>query len=138
MLKKIIIFHTVLIVLFSISYSIRNQHPDTKKSVIAIRLSDYHSYLKSNPSLDRFFIKDNLGYFLVSENEIQRIERSGLEIIFQKVLPPSPPAVSRFQTTGDYNGRFHNYQETETMLLELENLSRQHIRLSSRPSLVSP
>jgi len=121
MLKKTIIFGFIISVLFTISFSTGYWLPQKKKNIIAINLDSYRIYLESNSSLDRLFIKDNLAFLLVNENEMQRIKQSGLKIMFQKDLPLSPPVSSLPQSSGDYNGRFHNYRETEEMLLELGN-----------------
>lgn len=123
MISKTKVKSILFIVLFSFclhtSISQQNNPTELPTGIIGMKLHDYRVYLETNPPLDRLYCWKDEGFFLVKQGDIERIGKSGFKITQQKNLPASLPGLNRPQTQGDVNGRYHNYRETEEVLLDL-------------------
>lgn len=93
--------------------------------IIQITLTQYREYLKSNPPLDRLYIQENNAYFLVRTSQLETLEKSGIKILSKENAAEYIRKISTpfdiYNTTGDINGAFHSYSETNTLLTELQN-----------------
>jgi murein tripeptide amidase MpaA len=115
---KSILFIMLLFVPPALCQAQEGQTRQQPAAVIAIAPGDYRSYLETHPPLDRLSCSGNRCFFLVSSEEIEKIKRSGLNILSLKELPGQPPGLS--QRHGDVNGLFHNYRESVEVLRDLE------------------
>lgn len=95
------------------------EFPDT---VIGISLSEYRDYQKTHAPLDRLYSQGEDCYFLVDRNELQQVEEFGIKIKNRYIAPQGVltyPGIN--SAAGDVNGAYHNYNETRTLLRELES-----------------
>ena len=112
---KIIII--ILVVGTSLAFTLTQSNPQKNPQLIKLRIGDYQKYLKSYPPLDRLYAKGNSAYFLVNDEEMQNINRTGLPFTLHQVVPRSTHRLT--SPSGDVNGPFHNYRETGTELKQL-------------------
>ncbi len=143
MIKKIVLI-MVLLFIFFVGHTFSNagsssmplwgwvcQPPIENKSeadefqanrIIGIALTDYREYLRTNPPLDRLYLKDDVGFFLVKGAEVKEVEKSGVTILGSEPAPArwfTPPHLDTPQ--GDLNGAYHSYNETQVVMRELES-----------------
>ena len=118
---KLIIFFVVFSFCVSFSYTDtpQNDPEELPEDMIGIKLRDYRIYLETHPPLDRLYISGDKGFFLVTKEELREVRELGIAIIGQKKLHPSLPGLN--SKKDGVNGRFHNYRETEEMLMDLED-----------------
>lgn len=117
MRKNVILFSFVLLYIVTFT-AMGREFPDT---VIAISLSDYRVYLASHAPLDRLYCRGENCFFLVDRSELRQVEESGIEIRDRSIAPRGVlayPGIS--SASGDINGAYHNYNETRSLLRELE------------------
>lgn len=129
-LKRIIIGICVLLIISSMGFSHPGQAADAEKrveeeTIISMRISDYRAYIENHPPLDRLYRQGETCVFLVNRKELTSVRQSGAVILTQESLDsflkrlPAADALSR--QAGDINGAYHNYNETRTLLQELES-----------------
>jgi carboxypeptidase T len=108
------------IILYSIAFNVMGREfPDT---VIGISHSDYRAYLKTHAPLDRFYSQGEDFFFLVDRKELEQVEKSGITIKNQYNAPQGILGLQGIDNvTGDINGAYHNYNETRSLLRDLEN-----------------
>lgn len=116
MFRKTKITAFFLLAAFSMSYPVQNNLIESKMSLICMNIDDYRAYLKNHPPLDRLYRMDNDCYFLVNHTEMKQIKRTDFPIR-KHPLPLYDFDIQQ----GGVNGAFHNYQETEALLFELES-----------------
>jgi len=124
MLKKIIVVLSLLIIINSLIYAgekpseNRIHRPDI---AISMKLNDYRMFLNTHPPLDRLYCIGDTCFFLVSSGELESINNSGIEIQSRENLLNLPPGHSQnSKQQGDINGPFHNYNETNSLLRQME------------------
>jgi len=115
---KLIIFFVIFSFSFYTSNTQQNTPTELPTCMAGIKLDDYRVYLETHPPLDRLYKWGDEGFFLVTAEDIERIKKSGIKITRQKNLHTSIPALDRRK--GDVNGLYHNYRETEALLMYLE------------------
>jgi hypothetical protein len=129
-LKRIIIGVCVLLIISGMGFSHPGQAADAEKrveeeTVISMRIGDYRAFLENHPPLDRLYRQGETCVFLVSSKELNSVRQSGTAILTQESLNsflkklPAADALSR--QAGDINGAYHNYNETRTLLQDLES-----------------
>ena len=84
MIKKIVLI-MVLLFIFLVGYtsSLENKSEGYEPQayrIIAITLTDYREYLRTNSPLDRLYLKGDVGFFLVKSEELKEVEKSGVTI----------------------------------------------------------
>jgi len=93
-----------------------------RENIISMTIDDYRAFLKTHPPLDRLYRQGDICFFLVNSRELSEIEASGAVVPSRQPVPgyfPDTPQANR--TQGDINGAYHNYNETNTLLRELES-----------------
>ena len=91
-------------------------------NIISMTIDDYRVFLKTHPPLDRLYRQGDTCFFLVNSRELSEIEASGVTVQSREPVPDhflDTPRADR--TQGDINGAYHNYNETNTLLRELES-----------------
>jgi murein tripeptide amidase MpaA len=92
------------------------------KSIIGVSLQDYRDFQKtSRQSLDRLYISNGIGYFLVDEGEVILLQRSGLNILSIRALPSPPSRQNKNLSvpSREVNGAYHSYSEVNQFLEDL-------------------
>ncbi|MDQ1351877.1 MAG: Peptidase protein [Acidobacteriota bacterium] len=117
-MRRNTIILSFLILYFTALNIMSQEFPDT---VIGINRSDYRVYLKTHAPLDRLYCQGEDFYFLVDRNELRQVEESGIEIRDRYLAPQENLVGLEISSSqGDINGAYHNYNETRSLLKELE------------------
>lgn len=93
-----------------------------RENIISMTIDDYRAFLKTHPPLDRLYRQGDTCFFLVNSRELSEIEASGTTVQSREPVPAyflGTPQADR--TQGDINGAYHNYNESNTLLRELES-----------------
>lgn len=101
--------------------AVNSRDSQYRENIISMTIDDYRAFLKTHPPLDRLYRQGDTCFFLVNAREISEVEGSGVVIQSQEPVPSyflGPPKADSPQ--GDINGAYHNYNETNTLLRELE------------------
>lgn len=85
--------------------------------MIGIDLDDYRGFLKNHPPLDRLYIKEHIGYFLVTPKELDSVSTAGVPILSRQKLS----LTNRNGLDMSSNGAFHSFLETRDFLTSLES-----------------
>jgi len=109
--------------LFALERAATNpRHSQYRQNLISMTTADYRAFLKTHPPLDRLYRQGDICFFLVNSWELSEIEASGTVVQTREPVPDyflsTPPADS---PQGDINGAYHNHNETNTLLRELES-----------------
>lgn len=124
----IIIFIFLLIFVMAIDLfaqekaSANSRDSQYRENIISMTIDDYRVFLKTHPPLDRLYRQGDTYFFLVNSRELSEIEASGAVVQSREPVPGyflDTPQADR--TQGDINGAYHNYNETNTLLRELES-----------------
>jgi hypothetical protein len=91
----------------------------SKVTIVSLSVEDYRIYLETNPPLDAISQHEGTVFCLAERDDTERIKHMGLNILEHEILriPKMDSPVSLIE--GDINGRYHNYVETEAMILDL-------------------
>jgi murein tripeptide amidase MpaA len=125
--KTIIMVIFALIFLLSNHYSLENKFPGSASQpdcIIGMDLGVYREYLKAHLPLDRLYRQGDTCFFLVKSSELKEIEESGVMILSREPVPDFTHGISRVDAdrpAGDINGAYHNYNETQAVLRDLES-----------------
>lgn len=102
--------------------SANSQYSQYREKLIGMTIDDYRAFLKTHPPLDRLYRQGDTCFFLVNFGELSEIETSGAVVQSREPVPDyylGTPQADR--SRGDINGAYHNYNETNTLLRELES-----------------
>lgn len=116
-------FIFLMIYFIGFNYAGQEKFPDT---IISMTASDYRAYLKNHSPLDRLYCQGETCFFLVSLSDIKQVEESGAVILGRESAPTCGLGFCALQSgvgvrQGDINGAYHSYNETRTLLRELES-----------------
>ena len=124
----IIIFIFLLIFIMAIDLfaqgkaAANSRNSQYRENIISMTIDDYRAFLKTHPPLDRLYRQGDTCFFLVNSRELSEIQASGATVQSREPVPGyflDTPQADR--TQGDINGAYHNYNETNTLLRELES-----------------
>jgi carboxypeptidase T len=126
-MKKTIIMMGILLIIYPVVLNLYGQRGTDEwgDTVISMRISDYRTYLKNHPPLDRLYRRGDTCFFLVDREEYKTLEQSGAAILTQEppdsLLKKLPRIDALSLQAGDINGAYHNYNETRALLQDLES-----------------
>jgi murein tripeptide amidase MpaA len=124
----IIIFIFLLIFIMAIDLfaqgkaAANSRNSQYRENIISMTIDDYRVFLKTHPPLDRLYRQGDTCFFLVNSRELSEIQASGAVVQSREPVPGyflDTPQADR--TQGDINGAYHNYNETNILLQELES-----------------
>jgi len=116
--------HKLLFIIFFLAVAVAfnlylKANSDENIYIIGININDYRDYLLNNNPLDRLFKKKDILYFIVDNKIKNKIIAYGIVPISIRKVEKNPNKNNKKQGF-DYNGDYHNYKETNDLLLSLE------------------
>jgi murein tripeptide amidase MpaA len=129
-LKQLLIIIFIFLLIFVMAADLfaqekaaaNSRNSQYRENIISMTIDDYRAFLKTHSPLDRLYRQGDTCFFLVNTRELSEIEASGAVVQSQEPVPGYFPGTHQAdRTRGDINGAYHNYNETITLLRELES-----------------